>query len=158
MAFPEIGIATVKASQDSSWNAQTLYRARSMSVSGPDPLAPTQIISAYNLASANGGAGKTIAIVDAYDAPNIASDLTAFNSNFGLPAANFVKHKMSGNVAVNSGWALEISLDVEWAHAIAPNANILLVEATSSSLSKALAAVNYAARRSGVVAVSMGGG
>ena len=44
-------------------------------------------------------------------------------------------------LATNSGWAIETSLDVEWAHAMAPNANILLVEANSASLANLLAAV-----------------
>lgn len=158
LVFSEIGFAAVNATSDDNWTAQPLYRARSLSAPGPDPLTPTQIISAYNLASQSGGAGNTIAIIDAYDTPNIASDLATFNSNFGLPAANFVKHKMSNSISVNSGWALETSLDVEWAHAIAPNANILLVEATTNSLSNLLAAVNYATSQPGVVAVSMSWG
>src|SRR6185369_16041223 len=57
--------------------------------------------------------------------------------------------------AANRGWATEIALDVEWAHAIAPGASILLVEANSSSLNDLNAAVNYARNQSGVVAVSM---
>src|SRR5262249_22602105 len=57
-------------------------------------------------------------------------------------------------------WASEIALDVEWAHAIAPGANILLVEATNNSFANLLAAVRFAASQPGVVAVSMswGGG
>src|SRR5262249_52552551 len=60
----------------------------------------------------------------------------------------------------NPGWAQEISLAVEWAHAIAPAAHILLVEARTSSLSNLLGAVDYAASQPGVVTVSMswGGG
>ena len=90
---------------------------------GPTGLTPTQIKTAYNL-PATGGNG-TIAIVDAYDCPTVESDLVTFSQQFGLPDANFEKHKMTPNIAVDPNWALEISLDVQWAHAIAPNAKIL---------------------------------
>ncbi len=65
---------------------------------------------------------------------------------------------MSQNLATDSGWALETSLDVEWAHAIAPNASILLVLARSDRLNDLLAAVDYARGRSDVVVVSMSWG
>ena len=65
---------------------------------------------------------------------------------------------MSSGIQTNDDWALEISLDVEWAHAIAPNATILLVEATSSDTSDLLAAINYARGLSAVVAISMSWG
>jgi hypothetical protein len=65
---------------------------------------------------------------------------------------------MAPNIRTDGGWALEISLDVQWAHAIAPNAKILLVEARSASLTNLLAAVDYARNRSDVVAVSMSWG
>src|SRR2546430_2566532 len=58
----------------------------------------------------------------------------------------------------SAGWAGEIALDVEWAHAIAPGANVLLVEANSSGLSDLLKAVDYARGQPGVVAVSMSWG
>ena len=60
--------------------------------------------------------------------------------------------------SANQGWAGEIELDVEWAHAIAPGANILLVEANSANDTDLLNAVNYARQQSGVVAVSMSWG
>ncbi len=79
-----------------------------------------------------------IALVDAYDNPDAASDLATFDSNFGLAAANFTKVYANGNGActtppANTGWALEESLDIEWAHVFAPNAAIVLVEACSNS-------------------------
>ena len=60
--------------------------------------------------------------------------------------------------STNADWALEISLDVEWAHAIAPKATIVLVEANSSSFSDLLTAVKYAASYTGVSVVSMSWG
>jgi len=65
---------------------------------------------------------------------------------------------MNQTISTDSGWALEISLDVESAHAIAPNAKILLVEAQNNSDLSLLSAVNYAANRTDVVAVSMSWG
>jgi subtilase family serine protease len=129
--------------------------------SAPTGLSPARIRTVYGLPSA-GGTG-TIAIIDAYDAPTIESDLAVFSSQFGLPpctTANgcFEKHMMAGRVASDSGWALEISLDVEWAHAVAPNARILLVEAKTNSITNLLAAVDYARSRADVVAVSMSWG
>ncbi len=139
--------------------------------SGPTGYTPTQIKQAYGINQisftgssgtvAGNGAGETIAIVDAYDDPNIASDLHQFDLAFGLSDPTLTKVNQNGGSSLpsgNTGWATEIALDVEWAHAIAPAANILLVEANSSSLSDLLTAVNYARNASGVVAVSMSWG
>jgi subtilase family serine protease len=158
IGFPGLVLTVKSAGPENDWTAHTFFYARPAWYSGPDPLTPSQIIGAYNLYSATGGAGTTIAIVDAYDDPTIANDLATFSSYFSLPTANFVEHKMSSSISVDSGWALEISLDVEWAHAIAPQATILLVEATSNSLSDLLAAVSYATSYTGVKAVSMSWG
>ena len=129
----------------------------------PVGMTPTQIKKLYNLPQ-NGGRG-TIALIGAYDDSSIETDLAAFSKQFNLPACTsksgcFEKHEMSSKVASNSGWALETTLDVEWAHAIAPNAKILLVEATTPSGDNLLKAVDYAASRKDVVAISMswGGG
>jgi len=124
---------------------------------GPTGYSPADIAAAYKLSGSGSG---TIAIIDAYDDPYVTQDLTALCSQFGLPAPNLEVHKMSSSVSADQGWALEISLDVQWVHAVAPGAKILLVEATSSYLSDLLAAINYAAGRTDVVAVSMswGGG
>lgn len=112
----------------------------------------------------NQGAGQTIAIVDAYDDPAIESDLQVFSSQFGLPACTtangcFTKiYAARTKPAADSGWALEISLDVEWAHAIAPQARIILVEAASSSFSDLMKAVDTAVRNGAtVVSMSFGG-
>jgi subtilase family serine protease len=118
---------------------------------------PPEIKAAYNLPTGDVGSG-TIAIIDAYDNPNAANDLTVFSSQFGLKAPNLEIHKMSSRIQANSGWAIEISLDIQWAHAIAPNAKILLVEATTNSITNLLAAVDYARGRSDVVAISMSWG
>jgi hypothetical protein len=144
-------------------------------VSGaPTQLSPAMIEQAYDLKSivfTTGGqtvdatgAGETIAIVDAFGDPSISSDLQTFDANFGLSDNNaqgqFVLTVATpqGAVTTDANWATEESLDVEWAHAIAPQANILLVEASSSSVMDLTNAVNYAKAQSGVVAVSMSWG
>jgi subtilase family serine protease len=134
--------------------------------SSPTGLSPTQIRRAYGFdVVLNQGAGQTIGIVDAYDDPNIESDLAVFNSKFGLAACTtsngcFQKIYASGNSPrTNAGWALEIALDVEWAHAIAPQARILLVEAATNSFPDLLKAVDVAVLRgASVVSMSWGGG
>jgi hypothetical protein len=113
----------------------------------------------FNSTILGDGTGQTIAIVDAFDNPNSAADLHVFDQIFGLPdPPSFqVVNQNGGSTrpAANVGWGLEIALDVEWAHAIAPGANILLVEANSAFADDLLAAVDTARHASGVVAVSM---
>jgi hypothetical protein len=139
-----------------------------LATSSPTGYTPAQIRQAYGFdqISFNGiagdGAGTTIAIVDAYDDPNIANDLHQFNLQFGLPDPPvFTKVNQTGGKsypAADAGWITEIALDVQWAHAIAPKANILLVEANDNSYANLMAAVDYARHASGVVAVSMSWG
>lgn len=127
----------------------------------PAGVTPAEIKRIYKL-PASGGRG-TIAIIESYDASNIENDLNVFSERYGLPKCTvkngcFEKHKMSSSTAVNQRWALETSLDVEWAHAIAPQANILLVEARTPSGANLLDAVDYAAGRKDVVSVSISWG
>ena len=131
----------------------------------PTGLSPVTIKAAYNLPTAGTpGAGKTIAIVDAYDDPNAESDLNVFSSQYGLPACTtangcFQKVNQTGGTSYprkDAGWALEISLDVQWAHAIAPGAKILLVEATTNSFANLLAAEDYAKTHAQYVSNSWG--
>jgi len=129
------------------------------SVSG---LTASETRTAYGFSSVSEtGAGQTIAIVDSYNDPNIQSDLATFDSKMGLAAANLTVVNQSGGSSLpqtDPDWALEISLDVEWAHAIAPGANILLVEASSDNLNDLLTAVHYATTVSSVSVVSMSWG
>lgn len=132
----------------------------------PTGLSPARIKSVYSFStSLTAGAGKTIAIVDAYDDPTAASDLAVFSSKYGLPACTtangcFKKVNQTGGTSYphkDPGWALEISLDIQWAHAIAPGARILLVEASSSSFANLLAAEDYAKAHAQYVSNSWGG-
>src|SRR5919109_4450699 len=120
--------------------------------SSPTGLSPATIKSVYSFPGNLTGAGKTIAIVDAYDDPNAESDLGVFSQTYGLPSCTtangcFTKVDQNGGTSYprkDSGWALEIALDIEWAHAIAPDAHILLVEASSNSFTNLLTAERYA--------------
>jgi subtilase family serine protease len=111
---------------------------------------PFQLQRAYNLQplfnQGINGRGETIVIVDAFGSPNIASDLQTFDQAFGLPAPpsfNVITPEGApgpasacGNDPLGCsdyyGWTDETSLDVEWSHVMAPDANILLVETPSS--------------------------
>jgi subtilase family serine protease len=150
--------------------------ARRLLSSAPGPLSvdgltPAQISHAYHFdgltfPSRHGlipaiGSGETIAIVGAFRAPRIAADLRTFDRAFGLPnrtaRGGFVLRIATpqGQPSTNASWAQELSLDVEWAHATAPGAQILLVEAISDSPQDLAKAVDSARRRRGVAVVSM---
>ena len=127
----------------------------------PAGLTPDEIKAVYNLPK-TGGKG-TVAVIDAYDDQYIEHDLGVFSTTFGLPACTVKNgclevHKMSSAIKTDSGWRGETSLDIEWIHAIAPNAKIFLVEATTPSGTNLINAVDYAASRNDVVAVSMSWG
>jgi len=104
------------------------------------------------------GGAKAIAIVDAYDYPTALSDLQIFSAQFGLTApttANFqVVYATGTQPKADSGWGLEAALDIEWAHAMAPQSKIYLVEAASNSFADLLTAVSVA---SNLVAQAGGG-
>ena len=140
------------------WVAHPLYISPFAGSLNPQGYSPSQMKAAYNLPS-SGGDGKTIAVIDAYHTPNILSYYNIFSYQYGLPdnsTGNFLVRSMTSQT--DSGWALETCLDVEWAHAIAPNATILLVEAKSNSDDDLLEAVDYATSQTSVVAVSMSWG
>lgn len=130
----------------------------------PTGYTPQQMQHAYGVNQiANQGAGQIIGIVDGYDYPAVESDLAVFTSEFGLPACT----KANGCLTVvyatgtkppsNAGWSGETSLDVQWAHAIAPAAKILLVEAPNGSVKSLLAAVPVAVKN-GATVVNMSWG
>lgn len=135
-------------------------RFGSTEVTTPYGLSPSTIRTVYGYStSAEAGAGETIALVDAYNDPDAASNLETFSKEYGLPAAYFTQVNQTGGSslpATESGWDLEISLDIEWAHALAPAAHILLVEATTNSLANLLAAESYASEHASYVSNSWG--
>ena len=122
----------------------------------PAGYGPAQIHGAYQL-PVNSSTPGVIAVVDAYDDPNIINDLALYNKTFGLPifpnctkiitTACFQKVNQNGGTSYpqrNAGWALEIALDVETAHQVCQNCKIILVEANSSSYSNLMTAVDRA--------------
>jgi subtilase family serine protease len=130
------------------------------------PLTPAQVRHAYGVDQAsyviNGrtiqgdGSGQTIAIVVGYHDPYAASDLQTFDRQFGLPDPGF-RQVQFGNLS-NDQSSQETVLDIEWAHAIAPRANILLVEPASMNGLDLFTAVNWARQQPGVSVVSMSWG
>ena len=131
---------------------------------------PAQITAAYDLNSISfttssgaavtgNGAGQTIALIDIYHDPEIQASLNGFDAQFGLPNITLDVIDQAGN-QTNDGWASEETLDVEWAHAIAPAANIVVVEAAPGSTSAlsfndVLTAIKTASQLSGVSVISM---
>ncbi len=149
---------------------------------GTNAYTPAQIRAAYGISSlSEDGTGQTIAIVDAYDDPSIDQAVDAFDLQFGLTAsgpslaaqygpasASLTIVNQSGQTSALPGtdpsgpgtdnWEVEEALDVEWIHAIAPGAQIILVEANSQSLSDLMSAAATAASLPGVSVVSMSWG
>lgn len=159
-----------------NWTARPPIHVRGTATTSPTGYAPSQIRHAYGFdLSAQNGAGSIIGIVDAYDDPTVTSDLQTFITTFGIatihglsdadpctvaggPHPCFQKIYAQTKPKTNGGWALEISLDVQWAHAIAPGADILLVEAKSNSFLNLLGAVDVAVSQgAAVVSMSWGG-
>jgi len=149
------------------------------------PDLPTSGTTVTAAKAAQMGAGQTIYIVDAYHNPNTIAELAAFNQKFALPtcttktiaataglplatASNtaceiaVVYNTAAGTMSAtapsyNAGWATEITLDVQWAHATAPLARIVLIEAPDASLNSLLGAVKLAnSMGPGVVSMSFG--
>ena len=150
----------------------------------PSGYSPAQMQTAYGVSSIsfNGstgnGAGETIAIVDAYDDPTAVSDLKAFDLQFGLTTPTLTIYGQSANESTTfstatlpgtdpagpvgtrqaSDWEMEESLDIQWAHAMAPQANIDLYETLDPSnlyYGVLAAAANPSVN---VVSMSWGGG
>ncbi len=133
-----VAVGTLKTSPQQIPDCADLFGA-------PPPLtcySPQFLTAAYNFPSSLNGAGQTILIVDAYGSPTIASDLALFDAFFNIPAppsftvycpAGCPAPSYVGNPQSPLSWSLETSLDVEYSHAMAPGANIVLVVAPSAS-------------------------
>jgi hypothetical protein len=143
---------------------------------------PAQVRSAYSINNlSEDGTGQTIAIVDAYNDPSLDQALDTFDNQFGFLAAGPTLYQQYGPAAAfltvlnqagqstslpatdpaganGDNWELEEALDVEWAHAIAPGARIVVVEASSPLLADLMASVATAAQQPGVSVVSMSWG
>jgi subtilase family serine protease len=148
--------------------AQARERGQVAAATTPAGYGPGDIRSAYKLTNKTSN-GRTVAVVDAYDDPKAESDLAIYRSQYLLPActtANGCFKKINQSAGTSSypagdtGWAEEISLDLDMVSATCPDCKILLVEATSASFADLGTAVNTAAKQPGVVAISnsYGGG
>jgi PKD repeat protein len=140
--------------------------------SSPGPaggFTPEALATAYGYDPNASGAGQTVAIVDAFDDPEIENDLGKFDSHYGLPSCTtanecFKKVGQTGSTsslpaADTTGWSVEITLDVETVHAACPKCKILLVEGNSSSFADLATAVNEAVTLGATeVSNSYGGG
>jgi subtilase family serine protease len=137
-------------------------------VNQQDGYSPCNIQHAYKLPSLSGkrGKGQTVAVIDAYNDPNAASDLATYRSAWGLPVCSaasgcFRKVNQSGQPGSyppgNMGWGVEISGDIDMVSAICPRCRILLVEATSNTFTNLFAAEREAVKL-GAHAVSLSWG
>jgi subtilase family serine protease len=158
------------------WTASVPIRIQPYATNTPQGYSPKQIKNAYGFnAVSNKGAGKIIAIVDAYDNPHAAENLQKFSSQFSLSQMNgtpgmpsctiakgphpcFQKTYANSKPNPNAGWAVESDLDVQWSHAMADRADILLVEAKNSSLQNLLSAIDKCVNMGAtVISMSWGG-
>jgi subtilase family serine protease len=147
--------------------AQLVQSARDLAVKpdanspgGNPPYGPANLHSAYNLPTTAPGT-PTVAIIDAFNDPNAASDLATYRSQFGLPSCATASGclrivNQNGGTTLpsnNTGWAVERLLDLDMVSAICENCHILLVEASSATNNNLGTAVNTAVRL-GAIAVS----
>jgi hypothetical protein len=138
---------------------RTTVRQRTQASLGPDAApsgvgyGPSSLQGAYDLPSSTAGSGQTVAVVDAFDDPNAASDLATYRADWGLPACGtgcFEKVNQDGQAsplpaaAGSSGWDVEESLDLDMVSAICPNCHIILVETNSDDIADLGAGVNAA--------------
>ncbi len=146
----------VAESAASAWSfppgveTHSVYHPFSPTTLGAPPFTPQEIQKAYNFAPLYlrgvDGRGTRIAIIDAFGSSTLSTDLASFDSLTGLPSATVNFFFPDGVPKMrNSGWAAETSLDVEWAHAIAPGATIDLVVAVDSSFGHLFDAIAFVA-------------
>lgn len=131
---------------------------------------PSSIASVYSLTNLNAAGTGVIVIVDAFDYPTALDDFNVFARQFGLPQELSTNPRDFSNQVfqvvyaanrkprANCGWAQEAALDIEWAHAMAPNAKIVLVEAASNSFANLFQAVDVASKIANAQEVSMSWG
>src|SRR3954452_18439342 len=148
---PAAGTARCFAKVVTRDDGSTFSAAPDATTAPPAGWGPSDLQSAYNLPAFTGT--PTVAIVDAYDDPNAATDLAAYRSQYGLPACGtgcFKKVNQNGvegsYPSPDTGWAEEISLDLDMVSSACPSCHILLVEANSNSFADLMTAVDTAAR------------
>lgn len=168
--------------------AATVYTPAQIRAAYGLPALPSAAVKPTATQAAALGSGQTIYIIAAKHAPNAFDDLSRFNTKFGLPACTSLAISSTAKLPLaaatvgsgctfsvvyassaaklnstpptyDAGWASEMSLDVQWSHATAPMARIILIEATDASVGALLGAIGVAnAMGPGVVSMSFGGG
>jgi subtilase family serine protease len=146
LASPQTGIAHPTATLQ---NPIVAGRQSPKETCEPSGLCPTMVDGAYNFTALHNsgvvGKGQTVVIVDACGNPDIVNDVNTFDSTYSLPKIVLnVLYPQGKNVCVDSGWSLETSLDVEWAHVVAPNATIDLLVASQPQDSPLFGSWTYA--------------
>ena len=162
-------IAHAASAKSPVWHAHTTYKVQSSLGIG---YTPAQIRSAYGLNGLSSGTGTAVALVDAFTAPDVGNNLNVFSKKFNLTQMNGTPGNarctisagphpclqvVSQGTARDTGWATETDLDTEWAHAAAPQADILIVSAATDALPDLIRAVDVA-RQSGASALSLSWG
>jgi subtilase family serine protease len=172
-AAPFAGLAGVHARPDvhvfPSGSNLDLTLAECQALANVNCYNPEQIEQAYNLDGLYNkhitGKGTTIVLIDAYGSPTIDDDLVQFDGDEGLPNPSFSVIQPVGKVGAFDtsngdmvGWAGEATLDVDYSHAIAPGANIVLLETPNDNPGTLVAAVKYAVshRLGNVISQSFG--
>ena len=162
LAIPSVDQSSTAGPQYGLFTCQLVGRTAS------DCIDPYEMRHAYQvdslIAGGYDGTGQTIVILDAFDNPNVVNQVATFNGFYGLPATHLTKVAPDGLTPFDPtdlnmrGWAEEISLDVEWAHAMAPGAKIVLVLAKSNNDSDIASALNYAVNNNlgNVISMSFG--
>jgi len=162
-----LGVMTPADSPATVRHTITVHGSEDVAVDPPG-YSPAQM-TAY-LGLTGDGKGQTIAIVDAYDDPDIVSDTETFSQQFGLPGVcgaggtagdcfTLDTSQQSASAGENGDWALETSLDVQWAHALAPDATIKLIETAGQDFASLFRGVaTEAAAHPAAVSMSWGWG
>ncbi|HEX3369122.1 MAG TPA: hypothetical protein VHS56_06070 [Candidatus Cybelea sp.] len=149
-ATPGLPAALNAASQSGTTHTNVVVLRRGLRPDAPPGWSPADLEAAYDLPSSSQGTGQIVAIVDAYDNPNVSADLASYRSTFGLPPANFTKYNQDGQTGDypegSSAWGVEIDLDVETLSASCPNCTIDLVEANSDGAKDLEAALAQAVK------------
>jgi subtilase family serine protease len=165
--WPRAGQAERACADAHAGYAQCLALVRTdihglISPNTPAGYSPADLQTAYSLTkySSSKGSGETVAVVDAYDDPDAASDLAVYRSAYGLrpcTSSNGCFTKKAFGLQGNSGWGEEESVDLDMVSAICPKCKILLVEAANNDISSLAGAEKYATARAGYVTNSWSG-
>lgn len=133
-----------------------LLTKNSVSLTTAPSYVPADIVTAYNIPRGGnyGGLGMKIGIVGAYKSKSLQKDLNTFCNTYNLPLTKLIMHTYGKTY--NSGWEMEACLDTQWAHAIAPQAEIHVFESYSATTNDVFYAINEAAKICDIVSMSLG--